>query len=173
MATHQNPQSDGALLLKLRRARRPLLLVGLAISVLLAANAVSAWGRRGEPGLDYIKSHVEHVLDGALDRLDATDDQSAAIRVIVMATIDDLQAARGDREQGREQLRNLVTGDSVDRAAIETFRRSHLERADQMSRIVAESVADVMEILTPEQRRQIEAHFAEGHGHRRHGWGWH
>ena len=138
------------------------------------ANSVSAWGRRDFHDLEDIKSHAGHFVDRALDRLDASDEQSAAIQTIVMATIDDLHGARGDAGAGREQFRELVLADSIDRDALEQFRKSYLERADEISRIVTEGLADIMDILTPEQRQRLEAHFDERHGrHGRHGWGWH
>ena len=150
----------------------PLALVGLTLAVLFVANTVSAWGRGGENDLEDIQSHAEHFIGRALDRLDATDEQSAAIQTIVTATINDLYDVRGDRALDRQELRNLVLADSIDRTAIEQFRESHMARAEEMSQIVAAGLADIMDILTPEQRRELEAHFDQHHGRHR-GWGWH
>jgi len=150
----------------------PLALIGLTLAVLFVANTVSAWGRGDADDLEDIKSHAEHFIGRALDRLDATDEQSAAIQTIVAATINDLYDVRGDRELDHKELRDLVLADSIDRAAIEQFRQSHMARADEMSQIVAAGLADIMNILTPEQRRELEAHFDRHHGRHR-GWGWH
>jgi Spy/CpxP family protein refolding chaperone len=174
MTTKPDPSTDETRLMSRRLFFWPLALIGLTLAFLFVANTVSAWGRRDGHDIEDIKSHAEHFLDRALDRLDASEDQSAAIQLIVMATIDDLHDARGESTSGREEFLGLITADAIDRKALEEFRLSHLQRADDMSRIVADSLADVMDVLTPEQRQALEAHFDEHHGrHRGRGWGWH
>jgi Spy/CpxP family protein refolding chaperone len=149
-----------------------LALIGLTLAFLFIANTVSAWGRRDAGDIEDIKSHAEHFVGRALDRLDATDEQSAAIQTIVAATINDLYDARGDRAVDRQDLRDLVLAEAINRDAIEQFRQSHMARAEEMSQIVAAGLADIMDVLTPEQRRELEAHFDQHHGRHR-GWGWH
>jgi Spy/CpxP family protein refolding chaperone len=153
----------------------PLALIGLTLAFLFIANTVSAWGQRGVDDIEDIKSHAERFIDRALDRLDASDEQSVVIQTIVAATINDLHNARGagdERSLARRELRNLLLADSIDRGGIEQFRQSQMARAEEMSQIVAAGLADIMDILTPEQRRELEAHFDQHHGRRR-GWGWH
>jgi Spy/CpxP family protein refolding chaperone len=158
--------------LRRRLVTWPLALIGMTLAALLVSNTVSAWGRHGDHDIDDIKSHADHFLDRALDRLDASDEQSAAIRTIVMATIDDLDAARGDLGNGRAEFLELMTATPIDRDALERLRVAHVERVNEMSQIVAASLADVMDVLTPEQRAQLEEHFAEHDGrHGHHGWG--
>ena len=174
MALKPTPSTNQTRLISRRLAFWPLALIGLMLAFLFVANSVSAWGRGEGHDIEDFKSHAEHFVDRALDQLDATEEQSAAIKLIVMATIDDLQNARGDANQGREEIRGLITADSIDRRAIEQVRLSHMKRADDMSRIVADGLADIMEVLTPEQRQELEAHFDEHHGrHGGRGWGWH
>ena len=164
-ATQQKP------LIGRRLISWPLALIGLTLVFLFVANSVSAWGRRDSHNLEDIQSHADYFIGRALDRLDATDEQSAAIQTIVVATIDDLYAARGEFGNGHEELRELVLAEPVDRAAIEQFRQAHMARADEMSRMVAASLADIMNVLTLEQRQELEAHLDRHHG--RHNWGWH
>jgi len=174
MATERNPSTEKTPLVGRRLVSWPLALIGITLALLFVANSVSAWGRRGAHDLEDIQSHAEHFVDRALDRLDASDEQSAAIQTIVAASINDLYSARGDAEAGHGKFRELVLADTIDRAAIEEFRRSHMERADEMSSIVADGLGDIMNVLTPGQRQELEAHFDEHHGRRgRHGWGWH
>jgi Spy/CpxP family protein refolding chaperone len=154
----------------------PLALVGLSLAFLLVASSVSAWGRRDSHDIKDVKSHAEHFLDRALDRLDATDEQSSEIRAIVMSTIADLHQSRGEFRSGQADFKKILLADSIDRQALEELRRVHLARADEMSRTLAESLATVVELLTPEQREQLQEHFDEhkgrhGRGHR--GWGMH
>ena len=178
MATERKHTTKEVPLVGGRLISWPLALIGLTLTFLFLANTVSAWGRRGVDEFDDVegvKSHAERFVDRALDRLDASDEQSAAIQTIVAATINDLHDARGagdERSLIHRELRNLLLADSIDRAEIEQFRRSQMARAEEMSQIVAVGLADIMDILTPEQRRELEAHFDQHHGRHR-GWGWH
>jgi Spy/CpxP family protein refolding chaperone len=154
-----------------RLASGPLTLIGATLAILFVANTVWAWGRGGDRGIDGMKAHAEHFLDHALERLDATDEQSTAIRTIVMSTIDELESARADRRSERAEFLELMTAESIDRAKLEALRAAHVARADQMSRIVTTSLADVMDVLTPDQRTQLEEHIKERAGrHARHDW---
>ncbi len=174
MATERNSSTEETPLIGRRLVSWPLVLIGLTLVLLFVANSVSAWGRRGMDDLEDIHSHAEHFIDRALDRLDATDEQSAAIQAIVSGAIDDLHASRGDADSGREEIRTLLLADSIDREALENFRQTHLQRADDMSRIVATRLADIVDVLTTEQRQELESHLDKHHGrHGRHGWGRH
>lgn len=172
MATERKLSTEEVPLVGRRLISWPLALIGLTLVFLFMVNTVSAWGRRDAHDLEDIKSHAEHFIDRALDRLDATDEQSAAIQTLVAATINDLYDARGNRSLDHREVRDLVVADSIDRAAIERVRQSHMARAEKMSQIVVAGLADIMDILTPEQRRELEAHFDKHRG-RHHGWGWH
>jgi Spy/CpxP family protein refolding chaperone len=174
MANENLASQDQPVALRRRLVTWPLALIGMTLAVLLVANTVSAWGRGDRDGHDIedIKSHAEHFVGRALDRLDATDEQTAAIQTIVMATIDELNAARGEIGSGRGEFIELMTAPTIDRAALEELRLTHLERANVMTQIVAANLADVMDVLTPEQRIRLEEHLEKHHGrHGRHGWG--
>ncbi len=174
MSKNSNPSVTDSHPFRSRLISWPLLLIGLTILAVLAANTVSAWNRPAPRDLESVKSHVAHFVDHALDRLDATGEQQASIRRIVMATIDDLAAARGDSESAYEPFRDWLVADTIDRDTLEAFRAEQLDRADEMSRIALDGLAGVMEILTPEQRRILEERLAEHRGrHHRGGWGWH
>lgn len=174
MATERNSSTEEIPLVGHRLVSWPLALIALTLALLFVANSVSAWGRRGANDLEGIRSHAERFIDRALDRLDATDEQSTLIQAIVSDAIDDLHAARGDADSVREEIRTLLLADSLDRDALEHFRQTHLQRADEMSRIVTTRLADIMDVLTTEQRQELESHIDKHHGrHGCHGWGWH
>ena len=174
MAVERNEQTEEAPTFNRRLVSWPLALIGLTLALVFVANSVSAWGRRNMDDIEDIKSHAEHFVDRALDRLDATDEQEVAIQTIVAGSIEQLHAARGDWAVDREALRGLVLADTVDRDAVEAFRVAKLERADAMSRIFASGIADIMEVLTPEQRADLEEHFDHHRGHGgHHRWGSH
>ena len=174
MASEENDSTQTSGSPARRLATWPLALLGLTLAILLLANTVSAWGRRDAHDIDDFKSHADHFLDRALDRLDATDEQSTAIRAIVMSTIDDLHGTRDEFKLGRDEFRNLLTASAVDREALEALRQSHLARADEVSRTLANNLVDIIELLTPEQREELEEHFEKHGGRHGHGrWGGH
>jgi Spy/CpxP family protein refolding chaperone len=149
----------------------------LSLLSLLAATTVSAWGRgarlaQGDPG--EIKRHIEHRVDHLLDRIDADAEQKQAIRTIVAETIEELQVLHEGSDSRRAELRSLLTAETIDRDALEAFRASQVAQADALSRVVAERLADAMEILTPEQRLAVESRLgrhAGRWGHRSGFWG--
>jgi len=158
-----------------REARRSLvcrpLLIGLSLLSLLTATTVSAGGR-GErfehADVREIKEHVAHRVDHILEKIDASDAQKDAIQAIVSGGIDELHALHADFASRRDEIGSLLTAEAIDRKAIEAFRASHVAHADAMSRIVSERLADVMVVLTPEQRRALQARLDRHHARR---WG--
>ena len=146
----------------------PIALAAATLAMFLIANTVSAWGSRHEDDIDDFKAHAEYFVDRMLRKIDTSEEQNAQIQQIIGATIDELATLHGDRSTLRDEFSALMTADTIDREAIETLRASHLARADQMSRIVSESLADVMDVLTVEQRAELEERLARRH--RRRGW---
>jgi Spy/CpxP family protein refolding chaperone len=170
-----NSEEDESKALRRRLVSWPLLLIGLSLILVLAANTVSAWGRGG-PGhgdVGEIKEHVAHRVDHMLEKIEASEEQTAAIQTIISETIDELHAMRDTFGSERAEIRSLLTAETIDRKAIEQFRASHLAHAGSMSLIVSQRLADVMEILTPEQRLALEERLGRhrgGHGRRAHDW---
>jgi Spy/CpxP family protein refolding chaperone len=66
----------------------------------------------------------------------------------------------------RKQAVQLLTGDTIDRAAIEAMRAEHLQLAEQASRRVAQALADTVEVLAPAQRKELAGRINRWHGHR-------
>lgn len=176
MTSETNESTNKTGSFKKRLVSWPLALTGLTLVFVLVASSVSAWGMRDSHDIEDIKSHADHFLDRTLDRLEATDEQATAIRGIVMSTIDDLHGSRDEFRSGREEFKKLLMADTIDRAALEELRQTHLTRADEMTRALADSLVDVLEQLTPEQRENLEEHFESHggrHGREHGGWGMH
>src|SRR6266478_5825887 len=53
------------------------------------------------------------------------------------------------------QLDELLSHDPVDRAALEALRADQLKLAEQASRRFTQALADVADVLTPEQRKAL------------------
>jgi len=60
----------------------------------------------------------------------------------------------------------VLSQDHVDRAALETLRAEQLQLAEQASRRLTQALADVADVLTVAQRKQLAERIGRWHGHR-------
>ena len=115
-------------------------------------------------------AEVDQKLDRMLKHLyveiDATDAQKQKLAPIIKQAAKDLLPLRGKMQTARTQAVELLTKDNIDRAAIEALRAEQLQQAEAASKRFSLALADVAEVLTPAQRKQIAAR-VENH---RRGW---
>jgi periplasmic protein CpxP/Spy len=88
--------------------------------------------------------------------VDATAEQQEKLRGIVKNAVKDMLPMREKMVAARQQARELVFGQSVDRAAIEKLRSEQIGTVDALSKRFTQALADAIEVLTPEQRRKLE-----------------
>ena len=88
--------------------------------------------------------------------VDATAEQQEKLRGIVKNAVKDMLPMREKMLAARQQARELVFGQSVDRAAIEKLRSEQIGTVDALSRQLIQALTDAAEVLTPEQRRKLE-----------------
>jgi Spy/CpxP family protein refolding chaperone len=113
-------------------------------------------------------------LDERLDRMlkhfyveiDATDAQKQRLAPLVQDAARELLPLRGRLHEARRQALELLARETVDRGALETLRAEQLALAEQASRRLVQAVADIADVLTPEQRRQLADRIARRRGHR-------
>lgn len=136
----------------------------------LMATAIGAWannhggpggwhggGRwcRGAAGPEAQRERAEFVTDWVLKKVNATDDQRATIKAIVATTLQDLAPARDEHRQHREAFLAALTQPNVDRASLEDLRRAELQLAEDASQRIVAALAEVADVLTPEQRAEL------------------
>ncbi|MGH1358795.1 MAG: Spy/CpxP family protein refolding chaperone [Burkholderiaceae bacterium] len=127
-------------------------LIGIAAVTL----TVSACGHsrhkdwRGEGGAS--PERVTKAVDKIFSRVDASDDQKAKITTIANQAIAQLKPLRAEMRGTRQDALNLLAAENIDRSAIETLRADRMGKADQASTILSAAMADIAEVLTPEQR---------------------
>ena len=99
----------------------------------------------------------EHMLD----RVQASPEQKARIREIMIAARKDLQARRDDGKALREQSMKLLTQPDIDPKAIEDLRAQAMARHDAASKRMTQAMVEASQVLTPAQRQQIAQHVVQ------------
>jgi protein CpxP len=152
------------------------------------ASAASFEGRFGEFGPGWASalpsSVVEAFIDARADRMirhlaveiDATTEQQDKLQAIVRGAVKDLLPVRDKVMAARAAGRDLLTQQTIDRAALEKLRADQIATHDAVSKRLVQAVADAAETLIPEQRRKLSDMLSSGgwradHGPGRH-WGW-
>lgn len=104
-------------------------------------------------------------IDGALDDIDATDEQSDRLWKILDDARAEIRPMMRDFRDTREDLVKLLGAPTVDKAAIEKLRGERLAEIDQVSRKMTAALAEAAEVLTPEQRAKLVKRFEERKSH--------
>jgi periplasmic protein CpxP/Spy len=102
-----------------------------------------------------VEAHADRMVRHLSIEIDATAEQQDKLRAIVRDAVKDLLPMREKIMSARATARDLLTQQTVDRAAIEKFRTDMLATHDAVSKRLVQAVADAAEVLTPEQRRRI------------------
>lgn len=158
----------------LRRAAIVTAVAGVATALGLAAYGPArghgCWHRGGFLGAALDPATMDRRLDRMLEHLyveiDATEAQQAAIAPIVKGAIQDLLPVRTRMLEARRQAVTLLSGETIDRGALETLRAEKLALAEQASRRLVQALGDLAEVLTSEQRRELAERIGRWHGPR-------
>jgi periplasmic protein CpxP/Spy len=102
-----------------------------------------------------VENHADRMVRHLAIEIDATMDQQEKLRAIVHYAVKDLLPMREKVISARATARDLLTQQTIDRAAIEKFRTDVIATHDDVSKRLVQAVADAAEVLTPEQRRRI------------------
>jgi len=152
----------------LRFAVVPVVLLGAGVAAFAGGPFSSERGMFHHPRPGMARIHLEAVADRLAEELDATEAQQDEIREIIGQTFDELATLHDRREDHHEVVRELLTADEIDREALEEVRLDALAGFDAASTVVVGAVADIAEVLSPEQRRELaelmEDRHRGGHG---------
>jgi Spy/CpxP family protein refolding chaperone len=150
-----------------RKAGIATLIGGLAAGIGLKAFAHGRY--RGPIDPAELEERLDRMLKHFYVEIDATEEQKQRLAPIVKDTVKDLMPMRDRLRAARGQAIELLSGDSIDPAAIESLRAEHLRLADDASRRLARGIAEAAEVLTPAQRKELAAHIARRHRRWGHG----
>jgi protein CpxP len=148
-------------------------LVGLAIGATMPAAEAAlgvmahrSFGDDGPPTPEHVKEHAEFFVGFALHRLDATDEQQDKVQSILDGAIDEAFPIVQEHRANKDELRTILAGPTIDRAAIEKLRVEEIALVDSLSKTLAGAIADSAEVLTLEQRTELAERLERFH--RRH-----
>lgn len=92
--------------------------------------------------------------------VDATDAQKQQLTQIAQGMVNDLLPAHEKMRSARGKIANLLRAPKTDRSALEALRAEHLALADDVSKRIAQGMADAADVLTPQQRSKLAAHWS-------------
>ena len=110
------------------------------------------------------KQHVGMAVEWALRGVDATEDQKQRARQITDRLIDQLAPEMGKHRAFREAMAHELAKPQIDRDALEKLRQREIALADAASKQAVAAIADLGEVLTPEQRTELVAFVHRFHG---------
>lgn len=126
-------------------------------------------GPGGQMDPEAMKRRIDASVRWMLADINATEAQQQRIADIMGATMKEMAPLREKHREARRAVMELLAQPNVDRAALEAIRVQEMQSADAMSKRFVQSLADVADVLTPEQRAQLAAKMKQRHGHRQRG----
>ncbi len=110
------------------------------------------------------KQHVGLAVEWALSGVDASEEQKRQARRITDRLIDELAPSIEKHRAFREAMARELAKPEIDRAALEQLRQEEIALADAASKQAVAAIADLGEVLTPEQRAELVAFAHRLHG---------
>jgi protein CpxP len=144
---------------------------GIALTVGVAANAGDTNLISGmhdsmmgmHHGHGDMGKHVDAMLAHLYKAVDATDAQKNQLAPIVHQAATELMPLHEQLYASHKQLLNMLSQDTIDRAALETFRVTQLQTVDKISKRLFQMTEDMGDVLTPVQRKQLAEHISRMH----------
>lgn len=99
---------------------------------------------------------LDAMVSYMLAAVDATAEQRAKVAAIFKRTAEELRGSRQQHMQARRQTMELLTAPVIDRAALEKLRGEQMLLAETTSQRLLQALADSAEVLTTEQRAQLQ-----------------
>jgi len=124
------------------------------------------WHSRQDMSPELRAKHLDLMVERMLDGIDVSAEQKSRINAIVSEVAKEMEPLRQQRRDARREAMEILTRPTVDRAEIEAFRVEKLKLADAASKRFTQGIADIAEVLTPEQRTALAEKFSQRRGRR-------
>ena len=102
------------------------------------------------------EAHIERMVKHAAIEIDATQEQQEKITALVTAAAKDLKPVHDRMRATGKKIHDLLLADTIDRAALEQLRADRFADAERISKNLVGALADVAEVLSPEQRKLLD-----------------
>jgi Spy/CpxP family protein refolding chaperone len=102
-----------------------------------------------------IGERIGFTTDWVLRRINASEEQQQQVKAIVQKTLNDLLPLREQHQAQRQAVIEALKQPTVDRQALEELRLAKLQLAETASSRCVDAVAEIAEVLTPEQRAEL------------------
>ena len=113
---------------------------------------------------DAAKRHAGMAVEWVLRGVSATDEQKQQAKTIAERLVDQLAPLAAKHHENRKAIAHALSNAEIDREALERLRRDELTLADQASKLAVDAVADLGEVLTPQQRQELMSFAHRFHG---------
>jgi protein CpxP len=110
------------------------------------------------------KQHAGMAVEWVLRGVNGTDEQKQQAKRITDRVIDQLGPMIEKHREHHEAMVRELAKPTIDREALERLRQEEITLADQASKLAVASIADLGEVLTPEQRADLVAFARRFHG---------
>jgi Spy/CpxP family protein refolding chaperone len=142
-----------------RSVKIGIAVAGVALLATLAGGAALASGRGPE---HFAKRRVTRHIDAALDAVQATPQQRAAIHAARDHVFDSMAATHQDRAGEMAQALALWQADKLDETKVTALRARHVANAQKVGDAIVQAVHDAHDALTADQRQKLAA-YAKSH----------
>jgi Spy/CpxP family protein refolding chaperone len=147
---------------KAGRRRRWGRRAALSLALLLGIGGVAVAAGPGGHGHGHhpkspeeARAHIDQMIDHMMAKVDGTPAQTATLRAVADRAVPQMAALHTEGRDLKQEVRDLLTAERVDREALEAARKDAVDLVDRGSKVAISAVADAAEALTPAQRRQI------------------
>ena len=102
-----------------------------------------------------MSERLEFATDWFMQRIDATAEQRQQVQTLVRGAVQDLVPLREQHQAHRQAFLEALQQPSIDRNTLEALRQAELQLAETASSRFINALADIADILTPEQRAEL------------------
>jgi Spy/CpxP family protein refolding chaperone len=129
------------------------------------------WCHEGAPGFasgkpinpEQMSKMAEKRLDHLLSEVDATKEQKAKAAEIIKKSVASGAPTAEQLRGNHQKMMALLSSKEIDKAAVEQLRVDQLKTMDEVSKHMTQTILEIAEILTPEQRAKLSEKMAK-HG---------
>ena len=119
------------------------------------------------------EARVDRMVRHVAVEVGANGDQQEKLATIAKGLVKDVLPLREKMVAARQQARDLLTAQTIDRAALEKLRADQIAAHDAASKRIVQGLADAAEVLNPDQRKKLNELIASHQGRWGGGFGHH